>query len=130
MKSSNIIRIEGKQDTPKVIIDENELLVKISGNSFNEAAIDIFYQIIDWIQKIENTFEDELKFEFDFVYINSASKKMIFVIINHLDRIYKTGKKVSADWYYNEYDEDMMDLGKDFTDCVSFPFESIAKKDI
>lgn len=129
MKSSGIISIEGKQDTPSVYIDESQYLVKISGSSFNENAIDIYYQILDWVHKIEEGLESPLKFEFDYIYINSATKKMVFVILNHLDKLHKAGKDINVTWYYEEYDDDMLELGEDFKELISMPFDFIAKSE-
>lgn len=129
MKNSGIITIEGKQDTPTVLIDETEMSIKISGSSFNENAIDTYYLILDWIHKIEEELTATLKIEFDYIYINSATKKMVFVIVNHLDKLHKEGKKIDIKWFYEEYDEDMLELGEDFAELITMPFEFIAKSE-
>jgi hypothetical protein len=128
MKQPGVIKIQGKADIPDVLIDENQLLVRISGSSFNENAIDMYYKIIDWIHKVEKNLSKELKFEFDYVYLNSSSKKMIFVILNQLENLHKAGKKVSVSWFYEEYDEDMLELGEDFAELITMPFKYIPKE--
>ncbi|PIE85990.1 MAG: hypothetical protein CSA05_02735 [Bacteroidia bacterium] len=129
MKNSSVIRVEGRQDTPTIVIDETKQLVKISGSSFNESAIDLYYQILDWVHKIEKNLEGQLHFEFDYIYINSSTKKMVFVLLNHLEKLFKAGNDILITWYYEEYDDDMLELGEDFAELITMPFNFIPKEE-
>ena len=61
--------------------------------------------------------------EFKMEYFNSSSALIILEILNILDSIYKTGKKVTISWNYLEIDEDMLDAGEEYAELVSLPFE-------
>ena len=55
-------------------------------------------------------------------YFNSSSSLIILEIMNILDSIYKSGKKVTISWSYLEIDEDMKDAGEEYSELVGAPF--------
>ena len=36
--------------------------------------------------------------------------------------IEKSGKDVTVNWYYEEFDEDMREVGEDYSDVINLPF--------
>ena len=55
---------------------------------------------------------------------------MILEMLNSLERVFQTGKKVKVYWFYLSVDIDMLDAGKEYSTMVSIPFtfESIEEE--
>jgi len=121
------MHIEGTKDTPDIFIDEQALLVKIQGSSFSERAVSLYYMVMDWLKGREVAPTQVLVVHFDFNYINSSTKKMVFAMLNLINIMTQEGKRVKIKWEYEDYDEDMFALGEDFAGMVSTPFEFIEK---
>ena len=55
--------------------------------------------------------------------MNTASSKIVFDILDVLDRMHLQGIKILVEWHYYEEDEDMFDLGKEFEEAYNVPFK-------
>jgi len=54
---------------------------------------------------------------------NTSSAKCIYEILKKVKSFDKFGTKIRVNWYYEEYDEDMLECGEDFSDLLSLPFQ-------
>ena len=55
--------------------------------------------------------------------MNTASSKIVFDILDELDRMYANGHDIVVEWHYYEEDEDMLDLGKEYEEAYKVPFK-------
>jgi len=119
------IYVEKTKKTPLIHISlkENKFLIK--GPSFSENIVDIYNPIIDWIDKNIPNLETEMICELYFTVLNSASHKKIFQILIRLNSFLDAGKKITVNWFYDEDDEDIMEMGEDLTELINLPFEII-----
>ena len=53
-------------------------------------------------------------------------QNLIQDILIKLEEIHEAGNKVQVVWFYEEEDEDMLDLGEEFSENVDIPFEIIS----
>jgi hypothetical protein len=124
--SERIIRIAETEDSPEIILDGDNYILKISGPSFPEDAFGMFQPIMRWIDVIkENAMK--LTCEFDFSILSSASNKLLFEVLLKLEDMYQNGKDVAIFWYHDDFDEDMQEEGESFAQAVHVPFKFIAK---
>ncbi len=120
------INIEGTNQTPKVVLDKENNILEISGNSLPE-NVQVFYtQVMDWIDEYSKDPNEETKVIFKMDYYNTASSKMIFEILKKFDTLHAEGKKVEIHWYYAEDDEDMEEAGEDYSSIVDVPFKLVS----
>jgi len=119
------IYVEKTKKTPLIHISlkENKFLIK--GPSFSENIVDIYNPIIEWIDGNIPNLENELICELYFTVLNSASHKKIFQILIRLNSFLDAGKKITVKWFYDEDDEDIMEMGEDLTELINLPFEII-----
>jgi hypothetical protein len=117
------IYVEKTKKTPLIHISlkENKFLIK--GPSFSENIVDIYNPIIEWIDENIPNLENELICELYFTVLNSASHKKIFQILIRLNSYLDAGKKITVQWFYDEDDEDIMEMGEDLTELINLPFE-------
>ena len=109
--------------SPYVSLDNG--LFQFSGRSIPEDSKKIFKPIIDWIKcyRPENEFKTIVNFNFD--YLDTSSSKCVFDILKALDDIYDKGHDMSINWYYEEGDDDMLDLGIHLKSFIKSPFNFI-----
>ena len=123
---NKIIDIKAVEDSPRIMLDEDNAIFIIEGASFPEDAFAVYSIVIDWIKNVKSKFVNELQCKFKFKVISSASHKMVYEILIELEKLYKNYAKISIHWYYEKYDEDMLEVGQDFTETIKLPFELIS----
>ena len=130
------INIASTEKSPNVIFDPRKHIFEMEGNSRPENVRDFFYPIIDALKEY---FDDFIKsnhkndpeifnFNFKLEYFNSASAKFISDILVIVKNNYENGLKMKINWYFEDGDEDMKEVGEDFSEMISFPFNFIMIK--
>jgi hypothetical protein len=122
-----IVDIEATRRTPKMYLDESAMVIKISGSSLPEDAIQTYQPVMDWIDNINPNFESELVCELYFEFLNSTSHKMVYEILTRLEEFQKKGRRVKVIWYYDEMDEDLMEMGEQFVALLDVSIEIVEK---
>lgn len=125
-ENTNIIIIEETEDSPEIILDKENFLLKLSGPSFPEDAFETYQPVIRWINSIKDSFV-KLTCEFDFSILSSASNKLMFEVLIKLEEMYQEGKDVIIFWYHDDFDEDMQEEGESFAQTVNVPFKFMPK---
>ncbi len=118
--------IRATNDTPKVLFDPENEIFEISGRSLPEDVVNFYQPLIDWLDEYKDSPNDYTEFVFKYIYFNTATSKLIQDILIKLEEINEAGHKVQVVWFYEEDDEDMLDLGEEFSENVDIPFEIIS----
>ncbi len=125
----DIIKIQGTDDTPTVILDVQNDIFQISGRSLPEDVSAFYDPILEWLREFAESSHDKMTFGFKLEYFNTASSKLILDILLKLEDMFENGKEVQVKWYYPEDDEDMEEAGEEYADIVDVPFEQIPYED-
>lgn len=115
-KSKNTLGVELNSDSG---------ILELKGSSFPENANEFFEPIISWINKYMMEVTGKITLNFKFDYLNSSSIKYVSDIVEKLDFYAKSGGEVVINWYYEENDEDIMEMGEDLKVDVSLNFNII-----
>lgn len=92
--------------------------ISIRGRSLIEDPFAFYNPILVWAQNYSSQSLDvEIKLE----YLNTSSSKLLFTLLLGIQNNYNI-KKVNVKWYYEEYDEDNLELGKEFESQINIPF--------
>lgn len=118
--------IRATNDTPKVLLDPENNIFEISGRSLPEDVVTFYQPVLDWLDEYKTDPLDSTEFVFKYVYFNTATSKLILDILMRLEEIKQSGKEVQVMWFYEQDDEDMLDLGEEFSENVEIPFEIIS----
>lgn len=122
--------IAASEETPGINFDKDQAKFLIFGKSFPEEVKVFFDPILIWLQGYEENPNEETRFEIRLEYFNSATSTMLLEIIYSLERIVNDqGKKVVIIWNYLEEDDDMLDVGTEYSEMVKIPFEFVAIED-
>jgi len=131
MKKLNIAATE---KSPKIIFDPEEGLYEMEGNSRPENVRDFYYPIIDTLRDFFDDFvkqekkDKSFRFNFKLDYFNSSSAKFISDILVVVKTYSEKGVNIKIYWYFEDGDEDMKEVGEDFSDMISHPFNYIMIK--
>ena len=58
-------------------------------------------------------------------YFNTSSSKCIYDLLKEIKMLERKGKHVNVRWYYDQYDEDMMEAGEDYGDLLDLRIKLI-----
>jgi len=111
---------------PGVNFDFNTGKFEISGKACPENVVEFFKPILEWLDEYKNNAIEKTILDFKLEYYNTASSKMLFVIMQKLESIAEEGKEVIIRWYYPEDDEALEEAGEEFDDLIDLPFELIS----
>ncbi len=124
----NPLVIKETIDSPYVHLNKENNIFEIKGKSLPE-NVNIFYQpIIDWFSDYFTNPNSETIIHFKLDYLNTASSKALLSLFLVVEDAVKNGANVYVKWYYEEDDEDMKDIGEEYSDIIQIPFEIIQVK--
>ncbi|MEE4197246.1 MAG: DUF1987 domain-containing protein [Bacteroidales bacterium] len=131
-----ILNIAATNKSPRIFFDPAKKLFEIKGNSRPENVRDFFYPILETLrnyfdsaaedqQLISGSEEKPFTFNFKLDYFNSSSAKFISDILVIVKDYSEKGICFKVYWYFEDGDDDMKEVGEDFSDMISFPFNYI-----
>ncbi|MBN1598563.1 MAG: DUF1987 domain-containing protein [Bacteroidales bacterium] len=120
------IKIQGTEDTPKVILDKDNEIMEISGRSLPEDVASFYDPVLTWLEEYSQNPNKKTIFNFKLVYFNTASSKLLLDILMKLEEIHEAGNDVLIRWHFPEDDEDMEEAGEEYADIVDVPFEQVS----
>lgn len=119
------LKIPARLDTPYVFFDEETGVFEVSGKSLPEDALKFYKPILLWIEEYMRSPRDLTILNLKFVYINTASSKMVIEIINAFVKNKHPKKELRINWYYKREDEEQREEGEDYSEMVKYPFNFI-----
>lgn len=123
--------IDQSPSTPKVVLDPDNRILQISGESRPPDVRELYDQIITWMDDYgmyllnSDDRKDPVVFNFDFDYFNSSSGKYILDICKILAKLHSKKVDIKVNWHFEKDDTDMLEVGKEMSKIVKFPFEYI-----
>ncbi|HKK40603.1 MAG TPA: DUF1987 domain-containing protein [Cryomorphaceae bacterium] len=114
------------KSTPYVHLDAREGTYLLAGRSIPIDAEQFFSPILSWIDDLTAEGVSFIDFRFRFDFFNIASSKRILFILYKLADLQKNGVQVNIRWMYERFDEDMLEIGQDYSvmiDKLHFSFE-------
>jgi len=120
------IKIQGTEDTPKIILDAENEVMEISGRSLPEDVSSFYEPVLNWLADYSEKPNKKTIFNFKLTYFNTASSKLLLDILMKLEEMHENGHDVLIRWHYPEEDEDMAEAGEEYADIVDVPFEQVA----
>jgi hypothetical protein len=120
------IKIQGTEDTPKIILDAGNEILEISGRSLPEDVTSFYEPVLNWLTEYAENPNKKTIFNFKLTYFNTASSKLLLDILMKLEEMNEKGQDVLIRWHYPEDDEDMAEAGEEYADIVDVPFEQVS----
>jgi hypothetical protein len=111
-----LLNIAATDRTPEIVLTLQPGKLSIKGESYPEDVSAFYGQVIQAVNSLVESPAGELNVEIQLIYINSSSIKAIFRIFEGFDEYRKKGQNVSIQWFADEDDDIMQELGEDFID--------------
>lgn len=115
----DLLQVTRTDDTPEVLLDKTNGTFEISGRSLPEDAVEFYKPVLEWIGRYKENPNGTTALVLKLEYINTASSKLIQDVLLAFEQI--RGTKIV--WYYQEDDEDMEAMGREYAEIVKLPFE-------
>ena len=126
--------IENTSSSPSVLLDPEQGVFKISGESRPPDVKAFYDEILIWMlefsKHLTNNGENSkaIVFNLDFEYFNSSSAKYILDFCKQIGIVKSNGRNIAVNWYYEDGDVDMLEVGKEISRMSKMPFEYIRKE--
>ncbi len=118
------LEIQATADTPKVVLDKDKNYFEISGLSLPEDAIEFYKPVMGWLEEYADEPNHDTTFNLKLEYFNTASSKQIIQLLLFLEKL-NTKTKVKIRWHYKDIDEDMHDLGEEYSEIIKVDFDLV-----
>jgi hypothetical protein len=115
--------------SPRVILDPENKIYEISGESRPPDVREFYDQILNWMDDFSQQLvkadakTEPVSFTFNFGYFNSSSGKLILDICKVLARLRARGMNVKINWHFEKDDVDMLAVGQEISRIVKFDFD-------
>jgi len=120
------LHIQPTIKTPEILFDPSKELFEIKGKSVPDDAEDFYNAILVWFDDyVANPCENTV-LKMDLEYFNISSSKRLLFLLYKLNELKAKNKTVRVQWFYNEDDEDMFEVGQDYAFMVKVPFDFIS----
>ena len=116
---------ESTKETPIVSLNSEKGVLLIDGNCESETPEEFFTDITDWIKNYSKNPRETTTLTINLGGINISSSKYLLNIIYQLEELHKKKFKVRIRWVYKNGEDGNYELGKDYNEMVTIPFEFI-----
>ncbi len=117
--------LEPTKVTPMVVLDHQNGIFELKGVSSPENSTGFYQQVIWQLDEFINKNPRDLTANLSFLYFNTSSSKCLFDLLKRCARLKSAGADLTINWFYDEMDDDMKEVGEDFSDILNIPFNFI-----
>ncbi len=112
------------QSTPKSLnVTCEKGLIEFSGCSITNDSKVFFQPIQDWIDNYLVDPPDDTLINIQLDYIDTSSLKFVFEILKSLEILNDRQKSVRLNWYYDDSDTEILELGEILCSKIKIPFK-------
>ncbi|MBP7866806.1 MAG: DUF1987 domain-containing protein [Acidobacteria bacterium] len=119
------LKLAATKYTLAVDFDAESGALELAGSSYPENAVDFFQPLLDWVRGFIAEGARPLTVNFRLVYMNTSSTKCVLDLLEALEQHVKAGGEVRVNWYYEEDDEDIQEMGEELSEDIGLPFTLI-----
>lgn len=117
----NDLYIPPTRNTLEVKLETNGNML-FRGISTPENIKKFMSPIIDWLNEFKKTPPKKLTVNFEINYFNTVSSRYFYELILIIDSFKENGCEISFNWYYEEEDDDLLELGEEFEQSAQVKF--------
>lgn len=118
------ILLDKTTDCPYVNFTEGGVL-EIEGRSITEDPFSFWQPLLEWVENYTQKPAPRTEVNIYLEYSNSSSNKYINELLRKMEDSHGKKTEVSINWRYEEDDESVLQLGKDFESMLKLPFTFI-----
>jgi len=120
------IDIKATLDTPAISFNKSDKYLLIEGRSILENPIEFYKPLMSELKSCVKSDSGKMEIDFKLEYFNTTSSLAILDMLKLLRNLNTDKNEVVINWYYDEGDDDVLEIGEDFSTIIKFPFNLIA----
>jgi len=120
------INIKPTRKTPSILFNESEKRLIIEGRSILENPARFYKPLIAKLKDCYNRPIGKLEIDFKLEYFNTTSSIVILQVLKHIYSLHNSNSEIIINWYYDEDDEDLLEVGQDYSELLNFPFNLVS----
>jgi len=109
------------QDYPDIQVAEGLKKIEIAGYSHMVNPVDYYESLIETIEYYYNNFQKTIILDFRLEFLNTLSAKVLFSMLSRLQSLAGSEGKIQINWFYEEDDETIKDLGEFLRSSLRIP---------
>ena len=113
-------RREPSRKTPWVVLEPGRIF--IMGRSIPEDPGDFYRPVYEWVREHKQSYTGKIVIGLGFEYINTTSAKWIYLMLKEIADTRDLMMNGKVNWYYEQGDDDMSELGFILRSLVDCPF--------
>ena len=125
------LTIEATERSPEIDFDFKNNIFSLQGESYPEDISEFYGPGSEPLEEhLNNCKGQEITFNFELIYFNSSSAKILMGLFDLLDETAENENSVTVNWYFVEDDDNMEELGEEFgEDLEHAVFNLITKEE-
>ena len=112
--------------TLEVNFDVESGIFDLKGSSYPEHAMEFFQPLYDWVHTYIKEVKDVIILNLKVNYLNTSSTKCILDLVEILNEYFTKGGNVKVNWFHEDDDEDMLELGQEIGEDLQLPLKIIS----
>jgi hypothetical protein len=117
------LNIKPTKRSPWVVLDPGRIF--IMGRSIIENPGTFYKSVHRWVSDRAKDKPERIKIDLGFDYVNTGSIKWLYILLRDLSELTSVLAYATINWYYEQGDEDMCELGFILRSLVDCPFTII-----
>ena len=115
--------IEPTKRSPWIVLEQEKMF--ILGRSIIENPGDFFEPVHKWMSARAKEKTDKLIINLSFDYVNTGSVKWLYILLRDMSEKTNMFENALINWYFEQGDDDMCELGFILRSLVNCPFTII-----
>ena len=116
------LKLIGTENTPTIEFDSLKGSLLIKGASIPENPLESFEPLYKVLDSYDGNPSGKTKVDFWLEYFNTSSSGCILDVLRKLQALHLKGNEVEINWHYEEEDQDILEIGQDFSAMINIPF--------
>jgi hypothetical protein len=114
--------IEPTRVSPFISYSPNQNILSLRGRSSPENPIEFYKPVFEFLENYKSSGNTSITVDVCLEYFNTSSTKVLFNIFKAIDKLKSNNIDGTINWYYEEWDDDMMEIGEDFSQDLELSF--------
>ena len=117
--------IEESGECPGINFNGDSGIFSISGKSYPENVNDFYKPVFDYLEAYKKAPKEKTVLEFNWIYFNTATSKIIIKLILALKALKDMNNTVEIRWICKKTDELMVEKGEEIKEVIDIDFHIV-----
>lgn len=120
------LEIAATSTSPAIRFSAETGALEIRGESYPENAFAFFEAPLAWLRAFLPRTAHPVQFVVEIAYMNTSSIRAMVDMLDLLEQAHLFGRQVTVRWLHDEENERALDMGEEFKEDLTLPFEIVA----